>query len=384
MKKQVLIFCVILLFFTGFKAESNTSTVLKIGVILPLSGFLGTYGVETFKGMKLAVHDINSKSDTNGFKLELAIEDNRGNARKSTYAYKKLVTDNVLAVIGPILSTNGLALKPAVSQYKTPFISPSGTFFHLTSGNEYVSRICFVNSYQAKAASAFVLRKLKKKTAVILYNSEIDSSRDLASTFEKHFKKNGGKLLGKFSLKQDEELVGQLGQIKSLKPDIIFLPTYHIDAGNVLRISSEIGLNTAFIGSDGWDVDRLIKLSQKGYAGHFFTTHFSVGGKSKILTRFVGDYQNTYKKKPGAQAALGYDSVYFFTHAVKRTIAKLGKSKVGSREFKEELKNQINSTSNFEGVTGTITLDKHRNPIKSVFVMQTTKKGPRFFTTFIP
>ena len=62
----------------------------------------------------------------------------------------------------------------------------------------------------------------------------------------------------------------------------------------------------------------------------------------------------------------------------------MGKEKAGSDEFKEELKNQINATRNFKGVTGIISLDENRNAVKSVVMIATTPDGPKFFSKVNP
>ncbi|MEK6624949.1 MAG: ethanolamine utilization protein EutJ, partial [Bdellovibrionota bacterium] len=72
-----------------------------------------------------------------------------------------------------------------------------------------------------------------------------------------------------------------------------------------------------------------------------------------------------YKQAPGAMAALGYDAVLVLADALTRT-----KSMAPA-----DIKDAINSTTNFQGITGNITIDKNRNAQKSAVVLETTANG---------
>lgn len=390
MKKLLLIIAIAAFFVVGCGKKSGKSAdvkEIKIGVIVPKSGSLATYGLESLNGMSIAAEEINAKGGINGLKIKLVVEDNQGNTSQSMNAYKKLVTlEGVVGVVGPVTSGNGMALKPSIAQFKTPLISPTGTAVALTKGNEYVSRVCFIDPFQGKAAAIFAFDKLNKKTAVILYDASNDYSTGLSAAFEKEFTSKGGKILKKVAFKNtDKDFSAQLTQIKSLKPEFVYVPSYHPTAGPIMNQAKKSGINAVFMGGDGWDSGKLKDLAGEGYAGNYFTTHFSKEDTDSMVVSFVKRFQaKASGQNAGAMAALGYDAMLIMADSIKRTIAKLGKDKIGTDAFKTELKNQINSTSNFKGVTGLITLDKDRNAIKSIVIIKTTEKGPQFLTKLNP
>jgi branched-chain amino acid transport system substrate-binding protein len=293
--------------------------------------------------------------------------------------------NNVVAVIGPVTSGNGLAVKPLVAQYQTPLISPTGTAITLTEGNEFLSRVCFIDPYQGKAAAVFANDQIGKK-AVIMYDTSNDYSTGLAAAFENEFVKLGGTILQKVGFKaEDKDFTAQLTQIKELGANIIYIPSYHPTAGPILNQAAKLGIAATFMGGDGWDSAKLQELAGAGYPGNYFTTHFSSEDTDPMVQNFVKNFKKlTSGMNPGAMAALGYDAALILSQALERTIAKTNKEKVGSPEFKTELKNQINATKDFKGVTGTITLDENRNAIKSVVIIKTTPEGPQFFGKINP
>lgn len=57
-------------------------------------------------------------------------------------------SDKVDAVIGEVTSTNTLAMTKMAEDTKTPLVSPTATNDRVTSGRQYVSRVCFSDSFQ--------------------------------------------------------------------------------------------------------------------------------------------------------------------------------------------------------------------------------------------
>ena len=84
-----------------------------------------------------------------------------------------------------------------------------------------------------------------------------------------------------------------------------------------------------------------------------------------------GEFVKAYKAKytgetPNAMAALGYDAVKLVADAAKRA---------GSSDRKA-LRDAIESTKDFAGVTGQITIDKQHNAVKSAVIVKIDASGP--------
>lgn len=382
MKKIITMLAALSVFIPG----CGPSNAIKVGVIVPKSGGLATYGLENSDGIRTAAKKINDAGGIMGKKIELFIEDNQGTTTETINAYKKLVTvTGVVAVIGPVTSGNSLAAKPLVAQYKTPLVSPTGTALTLTQGNEYMSRVCFIDPFQGKIGAIFAFNDLKKKTAVIMFDSSNDYSSGLADAFEKEFKVLGGKILKRIGFKSDDkDFNAQLTEIKKLNPEVLYVPSYHPTAGPVMNQAKKQGIKAVMIGGDGWDSPKLKDLAGEGYVGNYFTAHFSTDDTDPMVQNFVKSFRALSSQNPGSMASLGYDAMLILANAIESTMKKLGADSPGKNEFKEELKNQINATKNFKGVTGTITLDENRNAVKSVVIIRNTPEGPKFFKKVNP
>ena len=87
----VVIFLVIILFAFASKNSQTASGSIKIGVITPLSGSMSYWGLPSTNGMKLAVEEINNAGGISNKKLELVVEDSKGDVAEGANAANKLI-----------------------------------------------------------------------------------------------------------------------------------------------------------------------------------------------------------------------------------------------------------------------------------------------------
>lgn len=340
---------------------------IKVGVIGPLSGDGKFYGETTINGVKLAIDQINAKGGVNGNTIKLIIEDDKGNSDESINAAKKLINvDKVSAIIGPVFSSNCLAVAPLAQQAKIPMLTPTGTNVAVTNAGDFISRICFVDPFQGEVMANFALDNLKVKTAVIMTDIASDYSKGLSDSFEKVFTARGGKVLDKVSYNgKDTDFTAQLTKIKGKKPAVIFAPGY-AEVALIVKQARDIRIKSVFLGGDGWDSPDILKVAGSSIDGSFASTHFSPEAKDPAIKKFLEDYKKAYSIDASVLSALGFDAGYVFADALK---------KAGSADA-EKLKAAINSTKGFKGVTGIINLDANRNAVKSAFVIEA--KGGKF------
>jgi branched-chain amino acid transport system substrate-binding protein len=348
--------------FTHLKAAVDTA---KIGVILPLTGQTASFGAESLNGMKLAL-----EKDTAKPTLNLIVEDSQGNNSASVNAANKLVSsDKVHAMLGEVTSSNTIAISQVAQNAKIPLLSPAATNDTITEGKDFVSRICFIDSFQGEVMAKFAVNTLKAKTAVIFMDTDSDYSRGLKASFEKTFTSNGGKILSTLSYSQkDSDFKTIILKARKEKPDVVFLPGYYTQVGSILKQSKELKLTSPFLGTDGWDSPELFKLAGKAAAGHYISSHFASDDKDPKVQEFVIAYKAKHKENPGAMAALGYDAALIMKDVLRRA---------GSTDA-QKIKNAIASTKNFAGVTGNISIDEKRNARKSAIILKTTETAATF------
>lgn len=349
--------------FLSLLSSTFAADKIKIGAVLPISGGIATFGQENANGIKLALSKLKNKN------IEMIIEDDKSEAIEATNAIRKLINvDKVSLVIGEVTSSNTLAMGPIAQEAKIPLFSPAATNAKVTMVGNFVSRACFTDDFQGVVMARFAVNTLKKKNGLILIDNSSDYSKGLAKSFQDEFLKLGGKLVSKEELtyvQKDMDFQSILRKIKRANPDVIFLPGYYAEVGLIIKQARSLGINAPFLGGDGWDSPDLFKIGGNAMKGNYISSHFAPDDKDPKVQAFVKDYEKAYGQKPGAMAALGYDSIGIVADSITR--AKSSKP--------ADLNAAILATKNFSGVTGSITIDENRNSKKAAVVLESTATG---------
>jgi len=96
---------------------------VKIGVILPTTGFIGAYGEQWKAGIDYVLYEMEKEGALPWAEIVVEWADDEGDPTKSQSEMVRLcTTENVCAVIGPFSATNGLAACPLADTYQIPNI----------------------------------------------------------------------------------------------------------------------------------------------------------------------------------------------------------------------------------------------------------------------
>jgi branched-chain amino acid transport system substrate-binding protein len=340
---------------------------IVIGEYGSLTGAEATFGVSTHNGIMLALDEINGAGGVNGRKMRVITEDDQSKAEEAANAVTKLINqNNVVAVIGEVASSNSLAAAPICHAAKIPMITPSSTNPKVTEVGDYIFRMCFIDPYQGEAMANYLSKTAGMKRAAILIDVKSDYSTGLASFFERTFLANGGEIVIKQSYaKGDSDFRSQLTAIKGANPEVIFVPGYYNDIGQIAIQARDLGMKQPLAGGDGWESPKLIEIGGKALEGCFYSNHYHVDDPSPAVREFVQKYEERFGAKPDSLAALGYDSTKVLADAIKRAGTTDGPA----------LRDAIASTKGYSGVTGMINLGPDRNPIGKKLVVLEIRNG---------
>ncbi len=347
----------------GAERQTTAETSdIPVGVYAATSGSEAAFGQATVQGEQLAAEEINNSGGVLGKKIRLVIEDDQGKAEEAASVVTKLIThDNVLAILGENSSNQSLAAAPIAQAAKVPMISPSSTNPSVTKKGDYIFRVCFTDPYQGKALAMFVRTNLHAKTAAILRDNKNDYSVGLAEVIRKEFETLGGKIVAEQSYSGgDSDFRPQLTAIKSANPEVLFIPGFYTEVGQIAIQARDLGITVPMVGGDGWDSPTVIQIGGKSVDGCYFSDHYFVGEPRPAVQRFVAEIRKHSGKNPDANSALGYDALYTLTNAIKRA---------GSLDRKA-IRDQIASTKDYQGVSGVITMGPDRDPIKPVAMIK--------------
>lgn len=351
--------------FTGCSKEA--ADTVKIGGIFPLSGNVAVFGTECRNGVEMAISEINAAGGVNGKMLELIAEDDEGSPEKSVNAYKKLVTrDKCNIIIGSLTSGCTAAITSLAQAQKVLLLAPAATQVDITDAGDYVFRACFIDPFQGTVGGKFSLETLGAKNAAVLYDIQNDYSIGLYENFKAAFEQGGGTLVAEESYSTgDKDFNAQLTKIKTTNPDVVYLPDYY---GTVALIAKQLraqGINAPIVGADGWD--GIIDNAGDEVLNGFYSNHYAADDSTdeKVVT-FVNSYREKFGSTPVSFAALGYDCVYLLKDAM------VAADSVDAAVLKEQLTKTDGSY-----VTGNLTFDEKRNPVKPAVMLEIVKDGDK-------
>jgi len=332
MKKILFLVSLLALFVLSCGAKaSKDKNVIKIGVIGALTGNVAQYGTSTINGFKLKVKEINAAGGINGKKIEIVEADSKGD------------------VPGP-----SLAIAPLAQQAKIPMITATGTAFDITKGKDFVYRTTFTDPYQGVVVAKYAKSK-GYKSITVLTNTGSDYSVGLSNAFKEQAQKEGIQVKEEQYTADDKDFRALLTKVKGYNSEVIFVPDYYNTIGLILTQAKELGINSQFMGGDGWD--GIQTNFGKVANGAVFASQFAPDDPDQNVQKFIAAYKNEYKIDPIIFAALGYDTGTILETALKN---------VSDLSSKDAIKEAIKNFNGANLVTGSLKYDAERNPEKKV------------------
>jgi branched-chain amino acid transport system substrate-binding protein len=346
---------------------------IVVGEVGSMTGTEATFGTSSDRGIQLAKKEVNEAGGIKGRQVQVIALDDEGKPEEAATAATRLIaSEHVVALLGEVASTRSLFMAPKAQAAKVPMVSPSSTNEKVTAVGDYIFRACFIDPFQGYVMAKFATETLHLKKAAVLRDNRNDYSVGLAKVFSDNFTKMGGKIVDSESYSSgDVDFKAQLTNIKSTGPDALYVPGYYTDVGLIARQAREVGLTVPLLGGDGWDSEKLYEIGGAALEGSYFSNHYSVDDPSPRIQEFVAKFKKEYGGQvPDSLAAQAYDAAGMLFDAMKRASDLSGPA----------IRDALAKTKDYKGVTGDITMDEKRNPVKPAVVLKVGKGGKYVFS----
>ncbi|WP_341932202.1 ABC transporter substrate-binding protein [Streptococcus pluranimalium] len=343
---------------------TKVGDTLKVGLNFESTGDVSAYGNAGKNGAQLAIDEINKDGGVDGKKIKAFVKDNKSDNSEAATVTTNLTTESeVNAIVGPMVSSAVASASPNAEKAAVPLVAPAATQDDLTVDKDgktrpYMFRTTFIDSYQGEAISKFATDELKAEKVVLYYDNSSDYAKGIAKEFKKQYK---GEIVNESTFQaKDTDFQSALTKFKDADFDAVVMPGYYQEVGTIIKQAREMGIDAPIVGPDGFADDKLVELAgAKNASDVYYISGYSAKSSDKAAD-FAKAYKEKYGEEPSMFAALGYDSVYMVAEAAE-----------GAKNSAELAKN-LAKTKDFEGVTGTMTIDKKHNPVKSVSVVGLT------------
>ena len=334
---------------------------ILIGHYASMTGSEATFGQSTDHAIRLALAERNARGGVRGRPIELVTLDDASKSQEVGTAVTRLITEShVVALLGEVSSGLSIAGGRIAQSYRVPMISPSSTANAVTTAGDMVSRVCFIDDFQGYVIAKFARDNLKVTRVGILYDQQQAQSKSLATVFDRDYRALGGTITTRQTYTGgDANLSAQLQSLKDSNLQAIYLPGYYNDVAPIAIQARKLGLDVPLMGGDGWDSAKLAEIGGAAIEGNYYSNQYSFDEDRPAVQDFVRKYKAAYGEVPDGIAALGYDAALVLFDAMERAPSL----------DSEPLAKAIADTKDFPAVTGKITLDKNRNPVKSAVVV---------------
>ncbi|HRV98424.1 MAG: ABC transporter substrate-binding protein [Synergistaceae bacterium] len=322
MKKSLALFGVLLLLV--FAGSAFAADVIKIGHTVSLTGGASMWGQSEARALDMLAKKINEAGGVLGKQIEFVRYDNRNDGVEAVNVARRLVSDGVVAVIGPAQSGNSIASAPVFERGKIPMVVTTATNPYVTIDQRsnkvrpFAFRPCFIDPFQGTVAARFAVTDLGAKKGAILYDVGSDYGQWLARYFEEAFVAKGGEIVAKEAFRTEElDYRAQLGKMKDLAPDVIFIPTSQKEAAMAAKQARDLGISAVLLGTDNWGSPDLIELGGSAIDGGYFVNLTDLADPD--IQEFVAEYKAAFGEEPVLpNPVMAQDALLMIVDAIAR------------------------------------------------------------------
>jgi len=336
---------------------------IKIGMNVSVTGPSAAQGALFVKAIRLAEKQINQSGGVSGRKIQVVPLDNQSTNPGSLAALNRgIEVEKVLAFIGPVMSTQILAISDAVKDFAVPTLV-GGTAVALTrQGNPWFFRVRPDDSLSAAAMVRYIKEDLKFTKVGILHDSDAFGTGG-ADLVEKGAKEQGLTIVRREKFTTGtKDFTALLLALKSAGAEIMVLYSPHPEDAAVLqRQYRQLGSPYKYLGSTGSAAKDALALAKEASEGIMAVVDY-VPGANELTKKYADDYRKEYNADMDSLAAWNYDALNLLVNAMRR---------VG--EDRPKIREALLRTQGYPGVLGTFSFTPNGDGLHEVSVIQVEK-----------
>lgn len=289
---------------------TGTGDALKIGVLVPFTGALSTFGPEYENAARLAAKCINNAGGVNDAAVEIVTGDTGTAAEQGVSEATRLVdVEGVVGIVGAASSAVSLAVAESVTgPNQVVQISPASTSPALSAAadNDFLFRTPISDAAQGVLLAQLIADDLGYTSVCAMYVNNA-YGQGLLDSFTTAYEANGGAVTA--SVAHDDaqavSYAAQLEQCTAGNPEALVAISYPVGQATVyLREAIEGSVIDQFVFVDGTRDDEMFTElgwenfdGMKGTAPGALTTDFGDAFDAAYETEFGALYQTPFVRE---------------------------------------------------------------------------------------
>lgn len=309
----------------GGKTAGESGDVIKVGVILPLTGSQAMFGAMEKNSFEMAYEELKAagKTTINGKEIKLLFEDDQGLQDVARSATEKLVNqDKVVMLSGGYSSACTNVIAGSAQAMQTPFLAVTGSSDEITrQGWNWVFRGTAAPASKYTGAFWDMVEKVIKPENVAVIYENTDFGISSAKGFREECEKRGINIVFDQSYEHGAiDFKPMLANMRNANPDIIFAVSYVMDAAMIVKQMKELNFDTnLFVGGGAGYTMPEFKENAGDAAEYVASTTLWIPNVAwPGAKEFFENYKEKYGTEPDYHGAQAYATMYVIADALNR------------------------------------------------------------------
>jgi branched-chain amino acid transport system substrate-binding protein len=300
--------------------QVKAQEVVKVGLVMPLTGVLGPVGKQAVAGARLYLAQHGDM--VAGKKIELIVRDDASVPDNSKRITQELIVSEKVAILGGGLTPNVLAIAPLVNESKTAtVVMVSGTSV-VTERSPYFVRTSWTHAQQASVLADWAANNGSRRAAII--SSDWAPGHEASGVFADTFAKAGGEVVERLKVPLvNPDFAPFLQRAHDSKPDTLFIFVPASQAGVLAKQFVERGLDKSgikLIGPGDIADDEDLPGMSDAMIGTVTAGFYSVAHPSAINRDYVAAFKLANANvRPNFISVSAYDGMHLIYEALKKT-----------------------------------------------------------------
>jgi ABC-type branched-subunit amino acid transport system substrate-binding protein len=360
---------------------------VKMGVILPLTGFYAEEGQAILRGIKFAKQRSNSAS------IHLVVGDSESNMIKAIHELRRLLeVEKVSAIIGELESEITAGIGALASREGTPVLAPAASENDVAAVGATVFQLNSNLERKGEALAQYAFEILGLRTFATLAPAD-EYGQQMTNSFTSKIDQLGGRIIAQgwyygnpedlgrqfkaireaaFAFDSTDvaallKAAGEKGQnlderdIPVQSIDGVFFPIY---ADHIKYVAPQFALNNIraqILGGEYWDNLEALQAPQvqRYVDGVVFVSDYFPDEQNSKFRDFRAEFRLQMKRTPERWEAFGYDAFNLLAEIVK-----------SGAKSSQQIGAALNELSAYEGVKGKIAFKGNNRVNKEVNFLQ--------------
>ncbi len=288
---------------------------ITIGVTLPFSGSLESFGKEYSRGINLASEEINKNGGINGIPVNIEYYDNRGSENKAKEDFIRIYEEKIPVIIGPMTSKSVITIAPFAEIYKVIIISPGATSAEISDYTDYIYRTVASDAYLSLGIARILNDAGFNKAMTIYLDGSYGSGLNESFCEEFEYQDDDNLVVASIAIPDSDTANYDkiIEKINETNPDSVFLVANPAQTIELMKKTREAGFSPQWIGPD------IIVFDEITNAGASAEGTLAIIPSKKILDKsYIKKYEDRYHTNMKITDSIyGYDTMILLAEIIR-------------------------------------------------------------------